>query len=101
MQIQYALFMARRGDCSEAINALDDLAQPVPDLAFTHDGLDSFLRSARFNYLIGNVYKSAMCQTSLIIFKQAAEQSSFEDAVWAWKASHQLPGFDHVPQNRD
>ena len=29
-------------------------------------------------------------------FKQASEQSSVEDAVWAWKASQQLPGSDEV-----
>jgi hypothetical protein len=32
---------------------------------------------------------------ALSSFKQAAEKSSFGDAAWAWKASQQLPDFDH------
>ena len=58
VQIQHALSMAQRGECSDAIKAVDDLAQPVPDLAFTRDGLEPFLQSARVIYLIGNVYQS-------------------------------------------
>ena len=96
VQIQHALSMAQQGECSDAIKAVDDLAQPVPDLAFTHDGLEPFLQSARFSYLIGSVYKSCKVpDKALSSFKQAAEKSSFADAAWAWKASQQLPDFDH------
>ena len=96
VQIQHALSMARQGQCSEAIKAVDELPQPVPDLAFTHDGLEPFLRSARVSYLIGTVYKRCkMPDKALRSFKQAAEKSSFGDAAWAWKASQQLPDFDH------
>jgi tetratricopeptide (TPR) repeat protein len=96
VQIQHALSMAQRGECSAAIKAVDDLAQPAPDLVFTRDGLEPFLQSARFTYLIGNVYKSCKVPAkALSSFKQATEKSSFGDAVWAWKASQQLPDFDH------
>jgi tetratricopeptide (TPR) repeat protein len=95
VQIRYALSQAQHGQCSEAVKVLDQLAQPVADLPFTHDGLDPFLRSARFNYLIGNVYKTCnLPDRGRDHFKQASEQSNFEDAVWAWKASQQLPGSD-------
>jgi tetratricopeptide (TPR) repeat protein len=95
VQIQHALSMAQQGQCSEAVKAVDDLEKPVPDLAFTRDGLEPFLQSARFSYLIGNVYK--ICKApdkALSSFKQAAEKASFADAAWAWKASQQLPDFD-------
>lgn len=96
VQLQHALSMARRGECSDAIKAVDDLPQPVPDLAFTHDGLEPFLRSARLTYLIGTVYKRCkMPDKALGSFKQVAEKSRFGDAAWAWKASQQLPDFDH------
>lgn len=96
VQIQHALSMAQQGQCSEAIKAVDDLARPVPDLAFTHDGLDPFLQSARFSYLIGSVYKSCKVpDKALSSFRQAAEKTSFGDAEWAWKVSQQLPDFDH------
>jgi tetratricopeptide (TPR) repeat protein len=95
VQIQRALSMAHQGECSDAVKVVDDLDQPVPDLAFTRDGLEPFLQSARFTYLIGTVYQSCKVpDKALSSFKQAAEKSSFADAAWAWKASQQLPDFD-------
>ena len=95
VQIQHALSMAQRGQCPGATKVVDNLARPVPDLAFTHDGLDPFLDSARFRYLIGSVYQSCKepdkAQSS---FRQAAEKSTLPDAAWAWKASQQLPDGD-------
>ncbi len=92
VQVQHALSASRKGQCSEAINIVDHLGQPVPDLAFTHDGLEPFLHSARFRYLVGDVYKT--CKESdkaVSSFKQAAENWNFSDAAWAWKASKQIP----------
>lgn len=95
IQVQSALSKAQHRQCSEAIQIVDHLAQPVADLSFTHDGLDPFLRSARSNYLIANVYKTCnLPEKARDHFKQASEQTNFEDAVWAWKASQQLPNSD-------
>ena len=67
----------------------------MPDLAFTHDGLEPFLRSARLSYLLGKVYKACeLHEKAQRHFKQAAESWNFGDAVWAWKASQELPSFD-------
>src|SRR5579871_2391946 len=96
-QIQHALSMAQQGRCAEAIKIVDNVAQPQPDLAFTHDELAPFLRSARFNYLVGNVYNSCKVpDKALSSFKQAAEQWDFQNATWAWKASQRLPDYDHA-----
>ena len=95
VQIQHALSKAQRGQCSEAIKVVDDLARPMPDLAFTRDGLEQFLQSARFSYLMGSVYKSCkMPDKALTSFRRAADKASFGDAAWTWKASQQLPDFD-------
>jgi tetratricopeptide (TPR) repeat protein len=95
VQVQHAISLAQSGQCSEATNIVDNLAQPVPDLAFTHDGLQLFLRSARFSYLIGSVYKGCgLTDKSEAAFQRAAEQSGMDNAVWAFKASEQLPNFD-------
>jgi tetratricopeptide (TPR) repeat protein len=95
MQIQRTLSLAKHGQCSEAIHVADHVAEPVSDLAFTRDGLEPFLRSARFTYLLGSVYKSCnLPERARSSFKQAAEQSRPEDAVWSWRASQELPDFD-------
>jgi tetratricopeptide (TPR) repeat protein len=95
VQLQSALSLAQHGQCSEALKVADHLADPVPDLVFTHDGLEPFLRSARFSYLLGNVYKACnLPDRARGHFKQAAEKWNFHDAFWAWKASQQLPNFD-------
>ena len=95
VQIQHALSLAQHGQCSEALKIADHLADPVPDLVFTHDGLEPFLRTARLTYLRGNAYKACnLHEKAQDHFKQAAEKSNFGDAVWAWKASQQLSNFD-------
>lgn len=94
-EVQRATSFAQSGRCTEAVGLVDHLAEPVSDLPFTHDGLEPFLRSARFSYLIGSVYKACgepeKARTS---FEFSAQQSGLESAVWAWRASKELPGFD-------
>ena len=95
VQIQLALSQSQSGQCSEAIKLVDHLAEPVVDLPFTHDGLEPFLRSARLHYLLGSVYRTCnLPDRARDHFTQAAAKSTLEDAVWAWKASEELPNFD-------
>ncbi len=95
VQIQHAQALAKQGQCSEAAKIADHIPEPVSDLAFTHDGLEPFLRSARFSYLLGKVYKACnLAERASVNFKHAADQSTLQDAVWSWKASRQMPGFD-------
>jgi len=64
-------------------------------MPFTRDGLEPLLRSARIGYLLGTLYKScSQHDKAQVSFKHAAEQTDLEDAVWSWKASHELPGFE-------
>ena len=73
---------------------VDHLRDPVRDLAFTQDGLEPLLHSARFNYLIGSLYQTCtLPEKAQARFKDADGQSGPEDGIWAWKASQQLPGF--------
>jgi tetratricopeptide (TPR) repeat protein len=53
VRLQKALHLARGGDCRTALGIVQALGRPVPDLAFTRDGLDAFLRAARAQYLVG------------------------------------------------
>jgi tetratricopeptide (TPR) repeat protein len=95
VQSQSAISLAQSGRCSEAREIVDHLAEPALDLPFTRDGLEPFLRSARFSYLIGKVYQTCgQMDRARKHFRGAADQSGLGNAVWAWKASHELPGFD-------
>jgi len=95
VQLQRALALAQKGQCAEAISAADHLGAEVPDLPFTHDGLEPLLRSARISYLLGALYTTCkQVDKGQSSFKHAAAQSELEDAVWAWKASQELPGFE-------
>jgi hypothetical protein len=72
----------------------DHLGESVPDLAFTHDGLEPLLHSARFEYLVGSLYQTCkLPDKEQARFKDAQSQSGLEDGIWGWKASQQLPGF--------
>jgi tetratricopeptide (TPR) repeat protein len=95
LEVQRATSFARSGRCADAVGLVDHLAEPVPDLPFTHDGLEPFVRSARFSYLIGNVYKGCgVHEKSQASFERSAQQSGLGNAVWSWKASKELPDFD-------
>jgi tetratricopeptide (TPR) repeat protein len=101
VQVQRAISLAQAHQCSNATNILDHLADPVPDLPFTRDGLEPLLRSARFNYLIGIIYKTCgQEQKAKSNFQEAAAQSGMENAVWSWKASQELPSFDRSAQQQ-
>jgi len=94
VQLQHALALGQRGQCSESVSMAEHLADPVRDLAFTHDGLEPLLHSARFNYLVGSLYQTCkLPDKAQARFKDAQSQSGLEDGIWGWKASQQLPGF--------
>ena len=98
VQLQHALSLAQQGHCSEAMSMVDHLKDPVRDLAFTQDGLEPLLHSARFNYLIGSLYQTCkLPEKAQARFKDAESRSDLEDGIWAWKASQQLPGVQSDP----
>jgi tetratricopeptide (TPR) repeat protein len=95
LQVQRATSLAQSGKCTEAVELVDHSTKPVPDLPFTQDGLEPFVRSARFSYLIGNVYKACGAhEKSRASFERSVQQSGFDSAVWSWNASKELPGFN-------
>jgi tetratricopeptide (TPR) repeat protein len=95
LEVQRATSFARTGRCADAVGLVDHLATPVPDLPFTHDGLEPFVRSARFSYLIGSVYKVCGAdEKARASFERSAQQSGLGNAFWAWRASKELPDFD-------
>ncbi len=57
VRIRRAQALADRTDCQPALDLVSRLGDAVPGLAFTADGLQPFLESARFKEMIGQVRK--------------------------------------------
>ena len=92
LQIQRSLKLAQQGGCSEAIKVVEHLPDPVPNLSFTNDGLEPFLRSARFTYLVGTVYKVCHVEDKAQQkFAEVAQHENTDDMFWFLKASRELP----------
>jgi tetratricopeptide (TPR) repeat protein len=97
LELQRALDQAKRKNCGQAITISDGIGKPVEGLAFTQDGLQPFLDSARTNYLLGKI--DAQCGRSEQArkrFENAAAKPSQGEIVWEWLAARQLPGFDQA-----
>jgi tetratricopeptide (TPR) repeat protein len=92
VQLQRAILLAEEGKCSGAVSLASNIANPVPDLVFTHDGLEILLASARTNYLLGSMYKRCnLPEKAEASFRRAAGQSGLENAFWSWRASQEMP----------
>jgi hypothetical protein len=95
VQLLHALGQANSEHCEAAIATANAIGSPVPDMAFTNDGLQPFLESARANYLLGKV--NAQCgrpEEARKHFENAAAKSERNEIVWARLAAQQLPAFD-------
>jgi tetratricopeptide (TPR) repeat protein len=95
VQLLHALDQAKGKHCEAALAIADHIGSPISDMAFTNDGLQPFLESARSNYLLGKV--NAQCgkpEEARKQFESAAEKYGTSEIVWAWLAARQLPAFD-------
>jgi tetratricopeptide (TPR) repeat protein len=98
VELQRVLAFVHDGRCADALSLAEHLGAEVPDLTFTHDGLEPFVQSARTNYLLGTAY--AACgrhQDARIKFQAASMKSDPDQVLWAWMAAQKLPGFDEKP----
>ncbi|PYX04794.1 MAG: hypothetical protein DMG88_23560 [Acidobacteria bacterium] len=95
-QLQRSLALAKQDQCAEALDVAEHLGSEVAGLAFTRDGLQPILKSARTNYLLGSVYlrcgKSAEAQARFAT--ASSSDSAPEQLRWAWLAAQKLPRFD-------
>jgi Flp pilus assembly protein TadD len=95
VQLQRVLALANAGHCDQALNTAQHLGAEVPGLAFTRDGLEPILQSARTNYLLGSAYstcgKPAEAKSK---FEVAAVSSAPDQLRWAWLAAQKLPNYN-------
>jgi hypothetical protein len=87
--------LARAGHCKEALSTANAIASPVPDLAFTQDGLLALVNSPRANSLLGELFSScgrkAEAERRLRLSSQATNAT---DVVWGWASARALSGYD-------
>ncbi len=87
--------LAKMGDCKTALNIADNLGAAVPGLAFTQDGLELFLGSARTDYLLGDVYYACgQRDKAKLKFEKVSKARGAGELLWAWAASQRLDGFE-------
>ena len=97
VRIQQALSLVGHGQCNEALQLVEHLADPVPGLVFTQNGLGTFLSSARFAYLRGRLRKKCnLTSAARNDFEAASRSQNSGDAIWFWKASRDLPDFNEA-----
>jgi len=95
VELQRMLASAKDGHCADALVLAEHLGAPVPDLPFTHDGMEPILQSARTNYQLGVVYvRCAKPGEAAKKFHLASAASAPDQLVWAWRAAQKLPGFN-------
>jgi len=95
VELQKMLASARDGHCADALDLAEHLGSPVPDLPFTHDGLEPILQSARSNYQLAVAYATcAKPEEAAKKFQLASAASTPDQVLWAWRAAQKRPGFN-------
>jgi tetratricopeptide (TPR) repeat protein len=97
VQLMRVLASVREGRCADALAGAEHLGAEVPSLAFTRDGLEPILQSARTSYLLGTVFANCgEAPKANAKFELASSASGPEQAKWAWLAARKLPGFNEA-----
>jgi tetratricopeptide (TPR) repeat protein len=97
VQLLRILASAKEGHCREALAGAEHLGSEVPELAFTRDGLEPILQSARTNYLLGTAFASCGRATEAKARFELASAASAPDQIeWVWLAARKLPAFNRA-----
>jgi len=97
VQLLRALASVREGHCAEALTVARNLGSEVSGLAFTRDGLEPILQSARTSYLLGTVFANCgQAGEAKAKFELASAGSAPDEIKWASLAARKLPGFNEA-----
>jgi len=94
VKLTQALGLSREGRCVETLDVMKNLGSPASGLAFTENGLQPILESARTNYLLAEL--STSCGQKTEADRRYAASSKATDpsqVVWAWAAARKRPGY--------
>jgi tetratricopeptide (TPR) repeat protein len=95
IELQRLQSLSRAGQCDRAMADLERLNQPRPGMAFTQDGLDTFIAMDRSQYEIATIYRTCQrTERADEILKKLADKTEGGDLVWANKAARLVRGYD-------
>jgi tetratricopeptide (TPR) repeat protein len=101
VQLQRALASAKGRGCGEALDGVKNLGSEVPGLAFTRDGLQPILQTARTRFLLASIYGACGHPDEAKANLELAARASGPDQIrWAWLAAQKLPDFNQVQWQR-
>jgi tetratricopeptide (TPR) repeat protein len=90
--------LTKKSQCDQALRTIEELASPVPGIAFTQDGMEAFVNSARVNYAVGEIYAACGNQDEAMKkFEAASRATSTSELLWAWAAARKQGSLD-APQ---
>ena len=95
VQLLKALSAAKGRQCDQAVSVAQHLGSEVSGLAFTRDGLEPILQSARTKYLLATIYSDCgQAAEAKARLEDAASATAPDQVHWAWLAVQKLPAFD-------
>jgi tetratricopeptide (TPR) repeat protein len=95
VKLQQLFQLGKNGHCAEVLAEARNLGLPVSGLAFTRDGLEPILNTARANYFLAEVYAACGQRTEAAAkLEQASMATEPFDLVWAWEAAKNQDGYD-------
>jgi tetratricopeptide (TPR) repeat protein len=95
VRLLHAVALAKEGHCDAALPIASQLGAAVPGLDFTQDGMQTFLESARTEYLLGEIESGCgHADAANKHYELAAGSKGQGQVVWAAKAAKKLGNYD-------
>jgi len=95
LKMLQALHQAAAGQCEAAAATAKGIGAPVPGLAFTSDGMEPFVDSARTQYLLATAdSRCGRAAEASGRWSRAAAATGPAQLVWARAAARKLNGYD-------
>ncbi|HXR75343.1 MAG TPA: DUF5107 domain-containing protein [Bryobacteraceae bacterium] len=97
VRLQQVLALGKARKCDAALSAAQQLGSAVSGLAFTQDGLEPYLNSARTQYLLGSMESQCgHAQEAETRFRRAAQATQPDQLIWARAAAKRLGNYDET-----
>lgn len=97
IRLQKVLATGDTGSCGVAMAESREVGSEVPGIPFTRDGLEPMLKSARTNYLLGDMEsRCGDTRDAVTRFRNASEDTRPSELIWAHAAAKRLNEDDNA-----